>query len=257
VTSERLPADGSLTRADEAVFRPVREGNAFEETVERLLQAIKLGVVVPGERLPAERELAEQLGVARISLREAIRQLREDGYVEVRRGASGGTYVTELRRPAEAWRARMREQVGEMDDILDFRIALETETAVLAARRHTKSSLVPVRDAVDALHDVIGRTAFRQADSRFHVALARAARNERLEEAIESARSELFSPRDLLPFREPVEETLRDHRAVYDAVRAGDAEGAAEAMRAHLERSRRQLRTIVFGADDDAEWPTG
>ena len=235
--------------------RQVTSTTLAQAVADHLRMRIHRGDVGPGERLPAERELAEQLGVARISLREAIRQLREDGYVEVRRGASGGTYVTELRRPAEAWRARMREQVGEMDDILDFRIALETETAVLAARRHSESSLVPVREAVDALRDVIGRTAFRQADSRFHVALARAARNERLEEAIEAARGELFSPRDLLPFREPVEETLRDHRAVYDAVRAGDADGAAEAMRAHLERSRQQLRIIVFGAEDDAEWP--
>jgi GntR family transcriptional regulator, L-lactate dehydrogenase operon regulator len=64
-----------LTRADEAVFRPVREGNAFEETVERLLQAIRLAVVVSGERLPAERGLAGRFRVSRVTLREAIRAL--------------------------------------------------------------------------------------------------------------------------------------------------------------------------------------
>ncbi|GAA4889521.1 FadR/GntR family transcriptional regulator [Actinomycetospora straminea] len=233
--------------------RQVSSTTLAQAVADHLRMRIHRGDVSPGERLPAERELAEQLGVARISLREAIRQLREDGYVEVRRGSTGGTYVTELHRPAEAWRARMRAQAGEMDDIIDFRIALETETAALAARRHTAVGLAPVREAVLALHDVIGRTAFRQADSRFHVALARAAGNERLEEAVESARGELFSPRDLLPFREPVEETLRDHQAIYEAVAAGDAAAASAAMRAHLEGTRRQLRIIVFGAEDGAD----
>lgn len=229
--------------------RQVTSTSLTQAVADHLRMRIHRGDVSPGERLPAERELAEQLGVARISLREAIRQLREDGYVEVRRGSTGGTYVTELRRPAEAWRARMRDQAGEIDDIVDFRIALETQTATLAAQRCTEVSLAPVQESLVALRDAIGRTAFRQADSRFHVALARAARNERLVDAVETARGELFSPRDLLMFREPVEETLRDHQAIFEAVRAGDADGAAEAMRAHLERARRQLRAIVFGSD--------
>ncbi len=76
------------------LLRPVRAGNAFEETVERLLTVIKLGVVGPGERFPAERELAAQLGISRLTLREAIRELQQAGYVESRRGRSGGTFVT-------------------------------------------------------------------------------------------------------------------------------------------------------------------
>jgi DNA-binding FadR family transcriptional regulator len=71
----------------------VREGNAFEETVERLLQAIRLGVAVPGERLPAERDLAARFRVSRVTLREAIRALADARYVESRRGRSGGTFV--------------------------------------------------------------------------------------------------------------------------------------------------------------------
>ena len=76
------------------LLRPVREGIAFEETVERLLTVIKLGVVGPGERFPAERELAAQLGISRLTLREAIGELARAGYVESRRGRSGGTFVT-------------------------------------------------------------------------------------------------------------------------------------------------------------------
>lgn len=223
-----------------------------QAVADHLRRLIHRGDVAPGERLPPERELAEQLGVARISLRDAIKVLREDGYLEVRRGSSGGTYVSGLSRPAEAWRSRMRERAGEIDDILDFRIALETESASLAAQRWEPPDLDPVEKAVDALDDVVTRAEFRQADSRFHVGLAGAARSVRLQEAIQTSRGELFIPRDLLPFEEPVAETLRDHRAILAAVRERAAGRASTAMREHLERSRRQLRVIVFGTEDAA-----
>jgi DNA-binding FadR family transcriptional regulator len=231
--------------------RPVTSTTLAQAVTDHLRTLIHRGEVGPGGRLPPERELAEQLGVARISLREAIKQLRAEGYVEVRRGATGGTYVTELSRPAAAWQARMRTQTGEIDDILDFRIALETETAVLAARRHEPGDLDVVGEAIASLHDVDGRTAFRQADSQFHLGLARAARSDRLAEAIEACRGDLFSPHDLLPFADPVEETLRDHQEIFDAVAARDADLATRSMREHLDRTRAQLRDIVFGSDGD------
>ena len=96
--SRSSPAGGAALPAPgvdlAAVLGPVRSQNAFEETVERLLAVIKLGVVGPGERFPAERELAALLGVSRITLREAIGDLRDAGYVESRRGRFGGTFVT-------------------------------------------------------------------------------------------------------------------------------------------------------------------
>ena len=84
------------------VLRPVRQGNAFEETVERLLTVIKLGLVAPGERFPPERELAAQLGISRLTLREAISELNQAGYVESRRGRLGGTFIT-YTRPAPSF----------------------------------------------------------------------------------------------------------------------------------------------------------
>src|SRR5215469_13808604 len=83
-----------MSEADLAgLLGPVRAGNAFEETVERLLTVIKLGLVAPGNRFPPERELAGMLGVSRLTLREAIRALQSEGYVEPRRGRFGGTFV--------------------------------------------------------------------------------------------------------------------------------------------------------------------
>jgi DNA-binding FadR family transcriptional regulator len=75
------------SRADDALFRPVRAANAFEETVERLLQAVRLGVVAPGERLPTERELAARFGVGREKVRESLRALTAAGYLEAAQGS--------------------------------------------------------------------------------------------------------------------------------------------------------------------------
>jgi len=229
-----------------------------QAVAEHLRTLIHRGEVGPGDRLPAERELAEQLGVARISLREALKILQDEGYVQVRRrGALGGTYVTELQQPVERWRARMRDQAGEIDDVIDFRIALETDAARLAASRRDRSDLVGLRTTITKLGQVGGRADFRSTDSQFHDGLARAARNVRLETAIQASRGELFSPHDLLPFVDPVEESVRDHQQIYEAVRDGDADAAEIAMREHIERTRRQLREIVFGPPGVAGRTTG
>jgi DNA-binding FadR family transcriptional regulator len=235
------------------MVRVVTAQTLTQAVAEHLRTLIHRGEVGPGDRLPAERELAEQLGVARISVREAIKILQRHGYVTVRRGALGGTYVTELTEPLAKWRMRMRTQAGEFDDMIDFRIALEADAARLAAIRRDRADLATLRAAIAKLDQVDGgHAAFRLADSQFHRGLARAARNVRIEAAIESVRGELFSPHDLLPYVDPVEESRRDHQQVYDAVRDGDPDRAARVMREHIERTRHQLREIVFGSEDEA-----
>jgi len=113
------------------VLRPVRQGNAFEETVERLLTVIKLGLVGPGERFPAERDLAAQLGISRLTLREAIHELTEAGYVCSRRGRFGGTFVTYNRpSPSSAELRRLaRQDADKLTDALTFRLAVEAGAA--------------------------------------------------------------------------------------------------------------------------------
>ena len=91
-------ADDGVLRADvvgDALFRPVRAGNAFEETVSRLLQAIRLGIVPPGDALPAERDLAARFSVSRDTVRDAIRSLSDAGFLVPRRGRYGGTFVVD------------------------------------------------------------------------------------------------------------------------------------------------------------------
>jgi DNA-binding FadR family transcriptional regulator len=239
------------------MVQPVTAQTLTQAVAAHLRTLIHQGEVGSGDRLPAERELAEQLGVARTSLREAIKVLQQEGYVQVRRGALGGTYVTELTEPRERWRLRMRTQTGEFDDIIDFRIALETQTARLAATRRDRADLARLRSSIESLGQVSnGHSEFRLNDSQFHLRLAQAAGNLRLETAIESARGELFLPHDLLPYADPIDESRQDHQQIYEAVRDGNPESAANAMRGHIERTRHQLRQIVFGPDEAPELPS-
>ncbi len=135
------------------MLRPVRQGNAFEETVERLLTAIKLGVVAPGERFPAERELAAQLGISRLTLREAIRELHEAGYVCSRRGRFGGTFVTYTRPAPDSGELRRLalQDADKLTDALRFRLAVETGAAEALACQFRPG------DAADRPGDAGGR----------------------------------------------------------------------------------------------------
>ena len=88
--------DATPSLIDEALFRPVRTGNAFEDTFARLLQAIRLGAVGPGESLPAERDLAQRFAVSRDTVRDALKELAAAGYIVSRRGRYGGTFVADV-----------------------------------------------------------------------------------------------------------------------------------------------------------------
>jgi GntR family transcriptional regulator, transcriptional repressor for pyruvate dehydrogenase complex len=213
----------------------------------RLRALIHAGDLGPGDRLPPERELAKQMGVGRVSVREALRTLQANGYVEVRRGATGGAFVTQLDRPYRDWLTSMRSSAREINDILDLRIGLETQAARLAAGRRTDDDLAAMSQAIEAMSSSDSRVTFRSSDARFHGALAQAARNQRLEAAIASARGEMFAPLDALAYTEVVESSKAAHSAIYEAVREQDVEQAAHAMVAHLEHTREELQQLIFG----------
>jgi GntR family transcriptional regulator, transcriptional repressor for pyruvate dehydrogenase complex len=221
-----------------------------EDVARRLRLLIHSGQLGPGDRLPPERDLAPLMCVGRVSLREAIRLLQARGYVEVRRGATGGTFVTQLDRPYEDWLGQMRSRVDEIGDIIDMRIGLETRAAVLAARRRTDEHLAEMTEAIEQLDASENRVSFRTADARFHGALVRAAQNRRLETAVVESRGEMFLPLDRLVFTAQIESSRAGHTAVYQAVRDRNGELAARAMEAHLEQSRREMQQVIFGGPE-------
>ncbi|ROP42274.1 FadR/GntR family transcriptional regulator [Saccharothrix texasensis] len=227
----------------DALFRPVRAGNAFEETVERLVQAIRLGVVGPGERLPAERDLAARLGVSRVTLREAIRSLQDAGYVESRRGRYGGTFVNS---PLPAPAPDRRVDAGELADALTVRWAVETGAAQCAAgralgpveRRNLLARLVECRDAsVDS---------YRRKDSRLHLAIAEATGSPSLTAAVADARTRVNALLDRIPLLPPnLAHSNEQHEEIVTHIVAGDPEAARRAMAEHLDGTALLLRGFL------------
>ena len=124
------------TPALEAVFQPVQAPTTFEETVERLGTAIRLGLLQPASRLPPERDLAERLRISRSTLRQALTTLVESGHLVSLRGRAGGTFVAERPPLGEDVAATV---LGDAREVLDYRVAVETGAALLAAERASRS----------------------------------------------------------------------------------------------------------------------
>ncbi|GAA1434524.1 GntR family transcriptional regulator [Mycobacterium cookii] len=234
--SDAGPGASPRSPADEAVFRPVRAGNAFEETVERLLQAIKLGVVPPGGRLPAERDLSARLNVSRATLREAIRELARAGFVESRRGRHGGTFVR-AQQTTEPLRPLGLQAVSaqEVEDVLTMRHVLEVGAAEAAAgaalRQQDRSHLRACLDECSAAT----LTDYRRMDSRLHLAIAEMTGSASLTAAVADARSRLNVLLGAIPLLERnIAHSNEQHTRVVAAIHDGDPARARSAMAEHL-----------------------
>ena len=233
-----------MDTAGDAVFRPVRTGNAFEETVERLLQAIKLGVVPPGERLPAERELAVRLGVSRVTLREALHALHESGHVESRRGRYGGTFVRSAPPVPVAPSAVLR--VDDLEDALTLRAVLEIGAAEVAASRQLSGYDRTHLRTLLAECDAAELADYRRKDSRLHLAIAEVSGSSSLTSAVADSRmrlNELLDGIPLLP--KNIEHSNRQHAVLVDAVLGGDPAAARRAMAEHLDGTASLLRGFL------------
>lgn len=237
-----------MATADEAVFRPVRAGNPFEETVERLLQAIKLGVVGPGERLPAERDLAARLNVSRVTLREAIKALTDSGYVESRRGRYGGTFVNErLPKPRRASAKQLTREFGAgVDDALVLRSALETGAAEAAAARELTSAEIEHLQRCLAETSSAKLADYRRMDSRLHLAIAEVSGSPSLTSATADVRMRLNELLDAIPLLAVnLEHSNQQHEAVVAAILSGDPAAARQAMQEHLSGTAALLRGFL------------
>jgi DNA-binding FadR family transcriptional regulator len=255
-----------------AVFGPVRSQNAFEETVERLLAVIKLGVVGPGERFPPERELAALLGVSRITLREAIGDLRNAGYVESRRGRFGGTFVRYT--PPSPSRVELRriavEDADKINDALTFRMAVETGAAQILAQlgedarddhrrdehRGDDHGRDDHRRARERVRDVLltrlgavnraGPEDYRRMDTLFHLAIAELTGSSLLASACADARVRLNDLLNAIPvLQRNIEHTAAQHTAIVDGILAGDTRRAQRAVAEHLDGTAALLRGFL------------
>ncbi|MFF8600452.1 FadR/GntR family transcriptional regulator [Streptomyces sp. NPDC015232] len=228
------------------VLRPVRAGNGFEEALEQILQVVRLGLVPGGERLPAERELADRMGISRVTLREVLKVLQEQGLVESRRGRYGGTFV--LQRPQTADEAELRRRIAAVDveDTLRFREVLETGAAGLCAVHGLdEEGAGRLRAALAATHDApLGD--YRRQDTLLHLTLAELSGSPTLTAQYAAVRATVNDLLDCIPLLvRNLEHSQHQHEALVEAVLEGDADAAREVMREHCAGTAALLRGFL------------
>lgn len=237
------PPERDLIEVRKAVFRPLRRGNALEDTVARLVQTVRLGVVAPGASLPPERELAASYGVSRDTVREAIRELAGVGYLEARRGRYGGTFVVDpLPAPTDVGHV----DSADLDDVLGLRFVLESGSARTAAGRTLDAE---ARARLWERHEAAipaGPDEYRRLDTLFHLEIAEAAGIPSLVALVAENRARIntwFGTFPLLPRN--IEHSGEQHERIITAILMGQPDAAEDAMRDHLAGSEALLRGFL------------
>lgn len=221
----------------EPSLRPIRRSALYEEVVDRLREFIDAQELQPGDKLMPERELAEQLGVSRTSVRQALTALRVLGMVDVRPG--DGVYLVKTEDLIPSLALEVLESEADHPMIWEVREAVETQAARLAAQRRSEEDLEAMRAALDAMAESVSAGGEGiLGDRRFHEAIVRAAHNpmllrlfEQLSDAIDKTSQSSLSLKGQAPI------SLDAHRRVYEAILDGSMVDAGERMREHMATS--------------------
>lgn len=214
-----------------------------QHLVAHLTARIREGVIQPGERLPTENALVAEHGVSRTVVREAVSRLQAAGLVETRHGRGSFVLAQPSSTPFHVGEAGELTLDGARE-VIEFRIAVESEAAALAATRRDTAQLADLRQALDEFAASVGNpSASVHADFRFHLRIALAAGNRYLADVLKS-----FGPGLIIMHRgrvpadaERFARVVTEHENVYAAIDRGDAEGARAAMRVHLSNSGQRL----------------
>ncbi|MER7013764.1 FadR/GntR family transcriptional regulator [Saccharopolyspora sp. NPDC000359] len=236
-------------------LRPLSRPRLYEQVVQRLREHVAASGLRAGDRLPPERKLAEQLGVSRASVKQAIVVLEVQGLVEVRHG--GGTYLRRESLEVEPV-DELVERKRRLPDVLDAREALETKLAELAAQRRTEDDLAEIDAALaDMRREIADGELGNDGDRRFHAAITAAAHSSLLADFMRTIATEIAESRQE-SLRQPDRPTksLAQHERIAEAVRAGDARAAVTAMRRHL-RTVSRVRLLSWDPDADPAPPAG
>jgi GntR family transcriptional repressor for pyruvate dehydrogenase complex len=223
------------------VYKTVQTSRLYEQIVQQIEESVQKGTLKEGDQLPAERELAQQFGVSRTAVREAIKALHEKGLVDAFPGR--GTFITNGKSNSMRQSLDRILKNGQADGaahLVEIREILEPEIAALAAVRADEQDLATMREAVSVMDNARqDADAYIEADLDFHLALAEAAANPFVLSLIDSIVGMLREQRmrtfdvDGGPERGQVH-----HKRILDAMERRDARGAREAMEAHLRQVR-------------------
>ncbi|HVI09661.1 MAG TPA: FadR/GntR family transcriptional regulator [Candidatus Binatia bacterium] len=227
------------------MYKVVRTSRLYEQIVQQIEASVLDGTLKPGDQLPAERELAQRLGVSRTAVREAVKALREKGLVEAYSGR--GTFITDGTTHAARQSFDLMIKVGQQEGsphLAELRLILEPGIAALAAVRAKEDDVAAMREAV-AMMDRSQKdpAAFIEADLDFHLALAEAAANPLILSLIDSIVGLLREQRiKIFNVEGGPQRGQFHHKRILEAMERHDAETARTAMRAHLEQVRQDSR---------------
>ena len=222
-------------------LQAVEPRRLYRQIADQIRTLIGKGEVAPGARLPAERDLARQLGVSRPSLREALIALEVEGLLDVRVGS--GIYVSQ---PGEHGRAAEIDGASGPFEVIRARWMIEGECAALAAKNGTAAQLRAIRKA----HADLQKEAKRHhnpldADRAFHVRIAEATGNSALELVVQTLWDQRVGPlyralETKLEYPAMAEETTDEHQAVLAAILAREPSAARSAMRRHMDMTKKR-----------------
>lgn len=228
----------------EAVFLPVSPPSTFEETVERLGTAIRLGLLVPGSQLPPERELARRLRISRSTLRQALTTLVQSGHLVALRGRSGGTFVAEQPPLVDGTTDPLDQGAWA---VLDHRVAIEAGATLLAAERAGAGALDRLEGLVEKMAaETSDFEEYRRTDIRFHIGLAEAAGSPRLVSAMTDVQGQMTDLIVLIPHPpEVLAQSNEQHRRLVRALRREDGPRAVKVIREHTEGTEHILAGLL------------
>jgi GntR family transcriptional repressor for pyruvate dehydrogenase complex len=225
------------------ISTPVSEPSRLPDRIyEQILEQIVSGEFSIGDRLPSENQIGSEHKVSRAVVREALSRLLADGVVATRQGA--GTFV--LRKPGrEFLRLAPIGGVADLMRCFEFRIALEGESAYLAAQRRTEENIAAITEALEKLDEVIkaGDVGVPQ-DIEYHMAIARASRNQLFVQTLDALAMHIFNGMNITRSLSLTRNQKRlllvqeEHRRILEAIRAADEETARREMRAHIDNAR-------------------
>ncbi|MGI8632867.1 MAG: FadR/GntR family transcriptional regulator [Solirubrobacterales bacterium] len=220
-----------MNRADavNAVFEPVRRPTTFDETIDRLTRAIKVGLLEPESQLPPERTLACQLAISRSTLRAALTELVSTGYLVAQRGRRGGTFVAQAPPMADPtplpW--------ATVQDQLAYRLGVELGAVTLAIRRTEPGVFDVLEEPIAEMDRVQSCEEFRRADIEFHLGVAQASGSRRLVEGMTESQERMSDLLCQLP-HEIRRQSNESHRALVEAMRTQDLDTALAVTREHI-----------------------
>ncbi|WP_228561508.1 FadR/GntR family transcriptional regulator [Catenulispora rubra] len=246
---------GSEDHADQRdlLFSPFVDGSLVQQTQRRLTEAIVAGLLQVGERLPPETELAELLGIAPMTLRTALGALRRAGYLETRRGRTGGTFIARMSSPPARYESES-DTSAELNaeyvqDLFDYRRAIAAHAAALAAERAGNEQVVALEQLVMAVESCTSYAECVRLDAQLHINTAAASGSKRLWK--EQAVLEMESNFATLAIAEPAQEQevirliVADQREIVRAIRAREPQHARAAVASHLDRGCVALLAMI------------